>query len=61
MMKLLNLYINKDFDKSLDFFSKALSIKSNDPASADLINRIKKIKDQKIDENWDGSITLLEK
>ena len=56
-----NLYLEKNFSKSRKLFQNSLNLRPDDPASQQMLLRIKDFEEQKLDENWDGSITLLEK
>jgi adenylate cyclase len=56
-----NLYLEKNFSKSREMFQNSLNLRPNDPASQQMLIRIKDFEEQELDENWDGSITLLEK
>ena len=56
-----NLYLKRDFTKSKEIFQRTLNLRSNDPASQQMLLRIKNLEEQELDENWDGSIILLEK
>ncbi len=55
------LYLEKNFSKSRDLFENSLNLRPNDPASKQMLLRIKDFEEQELDENWDGSISLLEK
>ncbi len=55
------LYLMRDFNKSKELFENSLNFKPNDPASQQMLSRIKNIEEQELDESWDGSIVLLEK
>ena len=56
-----NLYLQKNFSKSKELFQNSLNLRPNDPASKQMLLRFKDIEEQELDENWDGSIALLEK
>ena len=56
-----NLYLGKNFAKAKELFERSLLSRPNDPASQQMLTRIKNIEDRELDENWDGSIMLLEK
>lgn len=56
-----NLYLKRNFTKSKEMFQNTLNLRSNDPASQQMLLRIKNLEEQELDENWDGSIILLEK
>jgi hypothetical protein len=47
--------------KAKELFEQSLISRPNDPASQQMLIRIKNIEDLELDENWDGSIMLLEK
>ena len=56
-----NLYLKRNFSKSKELFQHSLNLRLNDPASLQMLSRIKDFEEQVLDENWDGSIALLEK
>jgi len=56
-----NFYLAKNFVKAKELFEQSLILRPNDPASQQMLVRINNIKEQELDENWDGSIVLLEK
>lgn len=56
-----NFYLRKNFVKAKELFEKSLISRPNDPASQQMLVRVKNIEDRELDENWDGSIMLLEK
>ena len=59
--KAFSLYLAKNFSESKINFEQSLIFCPNDPASEQMLMRIKNIEEQELDENWDGSIILLEK
>ena len=56
-----NFYLQKKFDESKEYFTKALQMRPYDYSSAELIKRIDRINAVSLDESWDGSITYKEK
>jgi adenylate cyclase len=56
-----DLYLKKNFNKAKEYFQNALVLRPDDPASQQMLLRIKALEEQELDENWDGSIMLLEK
>jgi adenylate cyclase len=55
------LYLKKDFYAALPLFEEALRFNADDEPSKLMIERIKELEDKNLDEEWDGSVTLLEK
>ncbi len=55
------LYLNKRFNESREYFSKALQVRPNDYSSGELIKRIDKIDLASLNESWDGSVSYKEK
>ena len=56
-----NLYLEKNFSKSRELYQNSINLRPDDPAAQQMLLRIKEFERQELDENWDGSITLLEK
>jgi adenylate cyclase len=56
-----SLYLSRKFNESKELFNKALLLHPNDAAAEQMLFRIKNIEEQELDQNWDGSIVLLEK
>jgi len=56
-----NLYLNRDLNQAMQCFNEALIINQSDKASLEMIARIEMLKDKILEEDWDGSITLIEK
>ena len=54
-------YLSKNFAPAAEGFRQALAIFPDDPAAAQMLERIDKIDYNKLEEQWDGSITLKEK
>jgi adenylate cyclase len=59
--KAFGLYLAKNFIESKINFEQSLNFRPDDPASGQMLQRIKNLEEQELDENWDGSIMLLEK
>lgn len=54
-------YLARDFNAARSSFEKALSIRPDDPASLDLIERMGGLDPARLPEEWDGSIALTSK
>lgn len=59
--KAFELYLARDFTHARDAFGKALSMRPDDPASKEIINRIDNINSEELPDDWDGSVTLTSK
>ena len=54
----MELYLERHFDKAGEKFRAVLSIRPDDPASAELLNRMRNLEGQNLPPDWDGSISL---
>jgi adenylate cyclase len=54
-------YLSRDFNLARDAFNKALSMRPDDPATKEMIDRIDDINSKELPADWDGSITLTSK
>ncbi len=54
----MELYFARHFDRATEKFRAALSIRPDDPASAEMLGRIKNLQGQDLPPEWDGSISL---
>jgi adenylate cyclase len=55
------MYLEREFASAGDAFKKALSMRPDDPAAKDMINRINDINFKDLPADWDGSVTLTSK
>jgi len=53
-----NAYLSRDFTRARAGFEKALSFKPDDPASLDMLQRIRDIIPENLPPDWDGSIRM---
>ena len=54
----MELYFTKHFDMAAEKFRAALSIRPDDPATAEMLNRIGNLQGRNLPPEWDGSISL---
>jgi hypothetical protein len=54
-------YLSKDFQAARHKFQEALSMRMDDPASREMIERIDGLNPQELPMDWDGSIALTSK
>ncbi len=54
----MELYFARHFDRAEEEFQALLSIRPDDPASAEMLNRIKNLQGQDLPPEWDGSVSL---
>jgi adenylate cyclase len=54
-------YLSRDFETAGRKFQEALSLRSDDPAAKDMIQRIASIETNHLTPDWDGSIALTDK
>ena len=54
----VELYFAKDFDRAEEKFRAVLSIRPDDPASAEMLDRIANLQGQDLPPEWDGSVSL---
>jgi len=54
----MELYLARHFDRAEEKFRAVLSIRPDDPASAEMLNRIRNLQGQDLPPEWDGSISL---
>jgi adenylate cyclase len=54
-------YLSRDFETAGRKFKEALSLRTDDPAAKDMIQRIASIEADHLTPDWDGSITLTDK
>ncbi|MBN2124404.1 MAG: adenylate/guanylate cyclase domain-containing protein [Deltaproteobacteria bacterium] len=54
-------YLSRDFALARERFSAALTLRTEDPASRKMIDRIRQIESLDLPEDWDGSIALTSK
>ena len=54
----MELYFARHFDRAAEKFRAVLSIRPDDPASAEMLNRIKNLQGQDLPPEWDGSVSL---
>ena len=54
----MELYFARHFDRAAEKFRAVLSIRPDDPASAEMLDRIKNLQGQDLPPEWDGSISL---
>jgi hypothetical protein len=55
------MYLVRDFTHARDVFTKSLSMRPDDPAAMEMINRIENINPEELPADWDGSVTLTTK
>ena len=55
------LYLSKDFEAAGAAFRKALELRPDDPASGQMLERMKSLNPDELPLDWDGSIALLTK
>lgn len=56
-----DFYLKKDFCSALPRFEEAIHFKPDDEPSRLMIDRIKDLENKNLEEDWDGSVSLLEK
>jgi adenylate cyclase len=54
----MELYFERHFDRAGEKFRAALNIRPDDPASNEMLNRIRNLQGQDLPPEWDGSISL---
>jgi adenylate cyclase len=54
-------YLSRDFDAAREKFHQALSLRPDDPASKDMLDRMDGLDPQQLPPDWDGSIALTSK
>ena len=54
-------YLERDFDGAEKMFREALQIRPDDPACADMIERIAECRGRDLPDDWDGSVALTSK
>ena len=54
-------YLSRDFENARTGFETALSLRPGDPASMDMLDRIKALDAEELPDDWDGSIALTSK
>ncbi len=54
----MELYLARHFDRAEEKFRAVLSIRPDDPASAEMLSRIRNLQGQDLPPEWDGSISL---
>ncbi len=54
----MELYLARHFDEAGEKFRAVLRIRPDDPASAELLDRIGNLRGQDLPQEWDGSISL---
>ncbi len=54
----MELYLARRFDRAEEKFRAVLSIRPEDPASAEMLSRIRNLQGQDLPPEWDGSISL---
>jgi adenylate cyclase len=57
----MELYFERHFDRAGEKFRAALNIRPDDPASNEMLNRIRNLQGQDLPPEWDGSISLASK
>jgi adenylate cyclase len=57
----MKLYFARHFERAGEKFQALLSIRPDDPASAEMLNRIRNLQGQDLPPEWDGSVSLAEK
>lgn len=57
----LAAYLSRDFHPARAKFQKALSVRPDDPASKDMLERIERLDPDNLPPDWDGSISLTSK
>ncbi len=59
--KAFNAYLARDFAGAGKLFGKALSLKPDDPAAMQMIERIRALDPKSLPHDWDGSVRLMTK
>jgi len=54
-------YLDRDFDAARKGFEEALAARPGDPASLDMLGRMKALDPRRLPEGWDGSVALTSK
>lgn len=54
-------YLSRDFHPAQAMFRRALSLRPDDPASKDMLERIESLDPDNLPSDWDGSISLTSK
>lgn len=54
-------YLGRDFEAARKGFHKALALRTDDPASLDMLERMESLDPQRLPEGWDGSVALTSK
>jgi adenylate cyclase len=55
------LYLSREFSEARRKFKEALTLRSDDPAAKDMVQRIDGLDSKELPPDWDGSITLTSK
>jgi adenylate cyclase len=56
--KAMELYFARQFDRAGEKFRAVLSIRPDDPASREMLNRIRDLQGKDLPPEWDGSVSL---
>ena len=59
--KAMELYFARHFDSAGEKFQAALSTRPDDPASGEMLNRIRNLQGRDLPPEWDGSVSLVDK